>query len=277
MRVVLGDLLGLLSASAAPDDARRRDLADVLLAAGEIVSNGSGDSRAPRDKFAEAFPEGVSGSGAREALTSPLPFAWEFPKAFDWVSDATVSMEEAEALRVRRVVVLGRAAFKGGLACRASAVGPSFWVVSRQSGELFRRRRPVSHKVRCFLAGGARPSSKGSSGVRRTEPRRDGRGRRAIARHWRGGEASGLCHAGNIRGMGGRFWWFCMDVDSREFQQDVGDSKVGPKGQRHNAAMRELLLGSNTRDLLDALAVMKKSKLYSLFPFHAASLLFTVL
>lgn len=76
-------------------------------------------------------------------------------------------------------------------------------VVSRQSGELLRRRRPFSWVVRCLFIGGAWLSSEGESGVRRTEPRRDDRDRRAIARQWRS-VGSVVSHAvGELRKTGG--------------------------------------------------------------------------
>lgn len=68
-------------------------------------------------------------------------------------------MDEEEERRARRVEVRGRAAFKGGFADRGLPTGVMSWVVvvSRQSGELLRRRRPYSSRVRCFFKGGGRP------------------------------------------------------------------------------------------------------------------------
>lgn len=136
----------------------------VTEGAGEIVSNGSGDSCTLRNKCA---PEGVPESRrARGVLRIPFPFVRVAGVVNRPTEEATVLTEEEELRRVRWEM-RGREGFELG---RDFDVGS---LVSRQSGELL--RSPFS---RDFFVGGARPSA-GSSGARRTK-RREDRDRRAI-------------------------------------------------------------------------------------------------
>jgi hypothetical protein len=144
-RVAVGEATGSASKSRIALEGLGTDLVGLLTGRGEIVSNGSGDSR-PSGSKREMPPEGPSRSpSARGVLAMPLPFTRGFPAVWKWEDEAMLSADELDMRRARRVAVHGRATFRERL-------DPTLmWgdlrsgvVVSRQSGELWRRRRPTS-------------------------------------------------------------------------------------------------------------------------------------
>jgi hypothetical protein len=68
----------------------------------------------------------------------------------------------------------------------------------------------------------------GSPSHRAAEGRPRQEGHCSTMERWRGFR---LESCWGYPGMGGRFWRFCLGVDSREFGQDVRDRGVGSKGQ----------------------------------------------
>jgi len=111
------------------------------------------------------------------------------------VSEAEEEVEDETEAR-RRAEGRGREAFKGGAGSVASGVS-SVVVVSRQSGELLRRREGGCLGVSALFDGGPSPPSWSWSSGARSEPRSDDRDSRGIAQ-WAKGLISG--HAGAERG-----------------------------------------------------------------------------
>lgn len=158
-----------------------------------MVSNGSGDSRAPGCKSARCA-----------CLTMPLlPLtrgsASSAEDAGVWAGEDEAEEEEDEARR--RAEGRGCDGFKGGGGSVASGFSRVV-VVSRQSGELLRRREGRFLGASEFFNAGASlpslsPSEWSWSSVARPEPRSEDRDSRAIAQ-WAEGSVAG--HAGAQHG-----------------------------------------------------------------------------